>query len=66
MTIERARVLDLVVRDLPPGTAIAGPTVACGRGAVELVRVRPAGRKSMAASDWWRGLRAAGGRFGSS
>jgi len=41
-----------------------GPVVACGRGALELVRVRPAGKKSMAAGDWWRGMRASGGRFG--
>jgi methionyl-tRNA formyltransferase len=69
VTVERARVLDSVARDVAPGTVVplaaSSPAVACGRGALELVRVRPAGRKSMAASDWWRGLRAAGGRFGS-
>jgi len=63
VTVERARVHDLVAREAPAGTVGPGPSVVCGRGTVELVRVRPAGRKSMAASDWWRGLRATAGRF---
>jgi len=32
--------------------------VACGEGALEVVRVVPAGKAEMDASDWWRGLRA--------
>lgn len=71
VTIERARVFDLVARAAEPGSVLSaaevgpseGPVVACGRGAIELVRVRPAGKKSMAAGDWWRGMRASGGRF---
>jgi methionyl-tRNA formyltransferase len=31
--------------------------VACGTGAIEVRRVRPAGRNEMSARDWWRGLR---------
>jgi len=72
VTVERARVFDLVSRESEPGTVLSaaeagpseGPVVACGRGALELVRVRPAGKTSMAAGDWWRGMRASGGRFG--
>jgi len=72
VTIERARVLDLIQRAMESGMVLSaaevgpseGPVVACGRGALELVRVRPAGKKSMAAGDWWRGMRASGGRFG--
>ena len=71
VTVERARVFDLVARDTAPGTVMSaaeagpsdGPVVACGRGALELTHVRPAGKKSMAARDWWRGLRASAGRF---
>ena len=32
--------------------------VACGEGALEVVRVVPAGKAEMDAPDWWRGLRA--------
>ncbi|HKA24540.1 MAG TPA: methionyl-tRNA formyltransferase [Candidatus Eisenbacteria bacterium] len=71
VTVERARVFDLVARGAAPGTVLSaaeagpsdGPVVACGRGALELVRVKPAGKKSMAAGDWWRGLRESAGRF---
>ena len=31
--------------------------VACGEGALELLRVKPAGKKAMAAADWLRGAR---------
>jgi methionyl-tRNA formyltransferase len=40
--------IDLVGRDV---------LVGAGEGAVVLHRVRPAGRNSMAAADWWRGAR---------
>jgi methionyl-tRNA formyltransferase len=71
VTIERARVFDLVAREVTPGTVLSaaeagpsdGPVIACGKGALELTHVRPAGKKSMAARDWWRGLRASAGRF---
>jgi methionyl-tRNA formyltransferase len=37
----------------------AGPrcVVACGEGALELLRVKPAGKKAMDAADWLRGAR---------
>jgi methionyl-tRNA formyltransferase len=38
-----------------------GLLVACGMGAIEVLRVRPAGRKTMDALDWWRGLRSGKG-----
>ncbi|MDZ7800645.1 MAG: methionyl-tRNA formyltransferase [Trueperaceae bacterium] len=42
-----------------PGTVLevgeAEVRVACGRGAVRLLRVTPAGRRTMAAADWARG-----------
>jgi methionyl-tRNA formyltransferase len=71
ITVERARVFDLVARFAVPGSVLSaaevgpsdGPVVACGRGALELTHVRPAGKKSMVARDWWRGLRASGGQF---
>lgn len=71
LVVERARVLDRLVRDAAPGRVLhaesVGPAeglvVACARGAVELLAVRPAGKRSMAAADWWRGLRVPGGFF---
>jgi methionyl-tRNA formyltransferase len=64
-------VLDRLPRDLEPGRiapadqvgGAGGVAVTCRRGAVELLVVRPAGKRSMAAVDWLRGLRAAEGRF---
>ncbi len=38
-----------------------GLVVACGTGAIEVLRVRPAGRNDMNARDWWRGLRSGKG-----
>lgn len=35
--------------------------VACGRGSLELVEVKPAGKGAMKAADWWRGARLAEG-----
>jgi methionyl-tRNA formyltransferase len=71
LIVEEARVLDEIGRDAVPGTvlppAAVGPTagvpVACTGGSVELLRVRPAGKHSMNAADWWRGVRAPHGRF---
>lgn len=40
---------------------LGGLTVACGTGAIEVLRVRPAGRNEMNARDWWRGLRSGKG-----
>jgi methionyl-tRNA formyltransferase len=44
-----------------PGTIVAlgkrGPVVACGEGAVEVTRVKPAGKRTMDAGDWLRGAR---------
>ena len=34
-----------------------GLVVACGVGAIEVLRIRPAGKGSMEAAAWWRGLR---------
>ncbi len=33
------------------------PVVATGSGSLELLQVQPAGKRSMPAADWWRGLR---------
>jgi methionyl-tRNA formyltransferase len=71
LLVERARVLDRLVRDVAPGRVLAadrvgpaqGVVVACQRGALELVTVRPAGKRSMPALDWWHGLRGAAGHF---
>ena len=39
-------------------------TVACGEGAIELLRVQPQSRPAMTAPDWWRGTGAGvGARF---
>jgi len=42
---------------LGPGPS-GGLLVACGEGALEVLRVVPAGRAEMDAQAWWRGLRA--------
>ncbi len=53
------------VRPEPGGILGEGPqgglVVACGTGAIEVLRVRPAGRNDMDALDWWRGLRSGQG-----
>jgi methionyl-tRNA formyltransferase len=51
-----------------PGTVLAvtceGVMVACGSGVLVVTRVKPEGRKEMAAADWARGARlGAGARF---
>jgi methionyl-tRNA formyltransferase len=57
LVVEAARVVE---GDGEPGALLeAGPrcVVACGEGALELTRVKPAGKKAMAAPDWLRGAR---------
>jgi methionyl-tRNA formyltransferase len=71
LIVEEARVLDEIAREAAPGSVLpqsaVGPTsgvpVACAGGAVEVLRVRPAGKRSMSAADWWRGVRTSGSRF---
>jgi methionyl-tRNA formyltransferase len=46
----------------PPGAVLGasdagGLVLACGSGALEVRRIRPAGRNEMDALSWWRGLR---------
>jgi methionyl-tRNA formyltransferase len=45
----------------PPGTLIrqdkTGPVIACGQGGVRVTRVKPSGKRAMAAGDWLRGAR---------
>lgn len=57
---EGARVKVLQARPLkdtgPPGTlADKGPIIYCGQGALELMRVQPAGKKAMSGDDFMRG-----------
>ena len=63
--IVAARPADLLARAEAPGTvlAVAGTmiTVACGRGALALQRVKPEGRAAMGAAEWARGARIAAG-----
>jgi methionyl-tRNA formyltransferase len=71
LLVERARVRDRLARAVPPGRVLGpdqvghaeGVVVACQRGALELVTVRPAGKRSMPALDWWHGQRGAAGHF---
>jgi methionyl-tRNA formyltransferase len=70
LRIERARPREALPDSAPVGTvrlgaigAGEGVVVTCGEGAVELVTVRPAGKRSMPAVDWWRGLRIERGRL---
>lgn len=56
--VDYARVADVV--GLPPGELLVERRrvlVGTGSDALELVRLQPAGKKLMAASDWGRGLR---------
>jgi methionyl-tRNA formyltransferase len=46
--------------DAPPGALLDrkdGVWAATGAGALELITVQPAGKRALAAADWWRGLR---------
>ena len=65
ITILAARPLDLLPRAEAPGTVlgVAGDTltVACGRGALALVRLRPEDRGEMGAAEWARGARVSAG-----
>ena len=60
-----ARPLDLLARADAPGTVLGvegdGVTVACGRGALSLVRLKPEGRSEMGAAEWARGARVSAG-----
>ena len=65
-TINSQQVKLLVIRftneelGLEPGTIVSSGgkiLVQCGAGMLELVQVQPAGKSSMAAGDWFRGLR---------
>ena len=60
-----ARPLDLTSRAAAPGTVldVAGEvvTVACRRGALSLVRLKPEGRGEMGAAEWARGARVVAG-----
>jgi len=51
-----------------PGTLLSqndGVWVATGAGAIELLTIQPAGKRPLAAADWWRGLQqSAGARLG--
>jgi methionyl-tRNA formyltransferase len=44
-----------------PGEVLAGLTVACGQGAVEITRVQPEGKGAMDVKDWLLGARIAPG-----
>jgi methionyl-tRNA formyltransferase len=60
-----SRPLDLMSRDAAPGTVlgIEGDTVivACRRGALSLVRLKPEAKGEMGAAEWARGARVAAG-----
>jgi methionyl-tRNA formyltransferase len=63
---ERTRVAAGTDAAAEPGAILGegdhgGLVVACGTGAIEVLRVRPAGRNDMDARDWWRGLRSGKG-----
>ncbi len=59
----RVKVLDARLADGSgtPGEVLGGPIVACGDGAIELLRVQPEGKGAMAAHDWLLGARMAPG-----
>ena len=69
LAVLRARVVE-GLEGAEPGTLLspgAGARVACGSGALELVRVKPAGKAEMDAAAWLRGARLeAGARLSSS
>jgi len=59
--IRKCRPHDLLPATTDPGTitrlTASGVQVACGRGSLELLRVKPDGRGEMDASEWARGSR---------
>jgi methionyl-tRNA formyltransferase len=68
LTITRSRPVDALPREDAPGTVLEAPGgelhVACGRGALEIVHVKPEGRNELGAAEWARGARVvAGDRF---
>jgi methionyl-tRNA formyltransferase len=68
VTITASRPHDLLDDGGTPGTIVevgaAGVRVACGRGTLRLVRVKPEGRNEMEAAEWARGARVnVGDRF---
>ena len=68
LTLMRLRPLEAEASGSPGRVIALGPdsvTVACGRGAVMLERVKPEGRPEMTAAEWARGARLAiGDRIG--
>jgi methionyl-tRNA formyltransferase len=66
ITILAARPLDLLPRPEAPGTVLEvrgeAVTVACGRGALALVSLKPEDRGAMGAAEWARGARANAGQ----
>ena len=61
LLILKCRPHDLLPVAAAPGTLVsltaAGVRVACGRGSLELLRVKPEGRSEMDANEWARGTR---------
>jgi methionyl-tRNA formyltransferase len=59
--ITRSEPLHRLDAGVPPGTIVgaraAGVDVACARGVLRLLRLKPEGRAEMAASDWAHGVR---------
>jgi methionyl-tRNA formyltransferase len=64
LKVWRARVAPGRVADAPPGTVLAGVSVATGEGVLELVEVQPEGRPAMAAAAWLAGRRDTAARLG--
>jgi len=65
LTITASRPWQTMDTGMTPGTVLAeigrGVVVACGSGAVELMRVKPEGKSEMDAADWMRGARVQSG-----
>ncbi len=60
---DQTRVPDADAGNDVPGTVLGessdgGLRVACGRGTIDVLRIRPAGKPTMDAAAWWRGTRA--------
>jgi methionyl-tRNA formyltransferase len=66
LSVERVRVAGPENEIASPGKIrLSGKAVivGCGEGTIELIRVKPAGKRSMAAGDWWRGMRIPEGKL---
>jgi len=65
LQIIAARPLDLLPREVAPGTVLGvetdGVRVACRRGALSLLRLKPEAKGEMGAADWARGARVTAG-----